>query len=185
MARKKKEPKIYTHTYKEALIKAIMEVSEVIERKEELIKGNGVFLKQRYINGFHEHIITDEIRDEHFKIEDNTLTLIRYETSTNNTFELKTIPEPEYNWQSLLEQRVMKLPTEGHVLVKSMRGKVYSVELAPNCDYNKDELLHAPREARVKAYIVTKTDPWICAKIRVELPESDWEEDEIAIMGEY
>lgn len=172
---------IYTQKYKGQLYEALLASVDVKESREPLYPGTNVMTLVSRVNGYPLHVVEGEIFEENFELEGNLLTLPRL-ASGDNIFKLKTVPEPEYNPFNLLSQNVIKLPQDGYVLVQSRGGKQYPVQLAQGCEYNMNELRNAPKEAKVKAYLVTHTDPWMCMKIQVELPNPDeFDEDDCIV----
>ncbi len=66
-----------------------------------------------------------------------------------------------------LKQKVIGIGFEDDLIVRSQRGKTYSVNIAENLEIDINELLTKESDKTVWATIDTEADPWVVIDVEV------------------
>lgn len=66
-----------------------------------------------------------------------------------------------------LKQKVIGIGFEDDVIVRSQRGKAYSVKLAEDLEIDTDELLNKEADKTVWATINTEADIWVVVDVEI------------------
>ena len=67
-----------------------------------------------------------------------------------------------------LKQKVIGIGFEDDLIVRSQRGKSYSVKLAEDLGIDSDTLLGKESNETVWATIDTESDPWVIVDVEIE-----------------
>ncbi len=67
-----------------------------------------------------------------------------------------------------LKQKVIGIGFENDLIVKSQRGRVYSVKLAEGLEIDSNNLMCKESDETVWATIDTESDPWLVLDVEVE-----------------
>jgi hypothetical protein len=67
-----------------------------------------------------------------------------------------------------LKQKVIGIGFEGDLIVRSQRGKTYSVKLAEGLEIDSDNLTGKESDETVWATIDTEADPWVIIDVEIE-----------------
>ena len=74
----------------------------------------------------------------------------------------KMVPKTE------LKQKVIGIGFEDDLIVRSQRGKVYSVKLTEGLEIDSDNLIGKESDETVWATIDTESDPWVIIDVEIE-----------------
>ena len=67
-----------------------------------------------------------------------------------------------------LKQKVIGIGFENDLIVKSQRGRVYSVKLAEGLEIDSNNLMCKESDETVWATIDTESDPWLVLDVEIE-----------------
>ena len=67
-----------------------------------------------------------------------------------------------------LKQKVIGIGFENDLIVKSQRGRVYSVKLAEGLEIDSNNLMGKESDEIVWATIDTESDPWVVVDVEIE-----------------
>jgi hypothetical protein len=67
-----------------------------------------------------------------------------------------------------LKQKVIGIGFEDDLIVRSQRGKVYSVKLTEGLEIDSDNLIGKESDETVWATIDTDSDPWVIIEVEIE-----------------
>ena len=67
-----------------------------------------------------------------------------------------------------LKQKVIGIGFEDDLIVRSQRGKVYSVKLTEGLEIDSDNLIGKESDETVWATIDTESDPWVIIDVEIE-----------------
>jgi hypothetical protein len=67
-----------------------------------------------------------------------------------------------------LKQKVIGIGFEDDLIVRSQRGKSYSVKLAEGLEIDSDTLMGKESDETVWATIDTESDPWVIVDVEIE-----------------
>ncbi|HEX7467955.1 MAG TPA: hypothetical protein VF324_05140 [Methanobacterium sp.] len=67
-----------------------------------------------------------------------------------------------------LKQKVIGIGFEDDLIVRSQRGKVYSVKLTEGLEIDSDNLIGKESDETVWATIDTDSDPWVIIDVEIE-----------------
>ena len=67
-----------------------------------------------------------------------------------------------------LKQKVIGIGFENDLIVRSQRGKVYSVKLAEGLEIDSNNLMGKESDENVWATIDTESDPWVVVDVEIE-----------------
>ncbi len=67
-----------------------------------------------------------------------------------------------------LKQKVIGIGFEDDLIVRSQRGKVYSVKLTEGLEIDSDNLIGKESNETVWATIDTESDPWVIIDVEIE-----------------
>jgi hypothetical protein len=67
-----------------------------------------------------------------------------------------------------LKQKVIEIGFEDDLIVRSQRGKVYSVKLTEGLEIDSDNLIGKESDETVWATIDTDSDPWVIIEVEIE-----------------
>lgn len=74
----------------------------------------------------------------------------------------KMVPKTE------LKQKVVGIGFEDDLIVRSQRGKVYTVKLTEGLEIDSDNLIGKESDETVWATIDTESDPWVIIDVEIE-----------------
>jgi hypothetical protein len=66
-----------------------------------------------------------------------------------------------------LKQKVIGIGFEEDLIVRSQRGKAYSVKLADDLEIDTNELLNKDSDTTIWANIDTEADPWVIVDVEL------------------
>ncbi|MFY9637865.1 MAG: hypothetical protein WAK14_03560 [Methanobacterium sp.] len=67
-----------------------------------------------------------------------------------------------------LKQKVVGIGFEDDLIVRSQRGKVYTVKLTEGLEIDSDNLIGKESDETVWATIDTESDPWVIIDVEIE-----------------
>lgn len=67
-----------------------------------------------------------------------------------------------------LKQKVIGIGFEDDLIIRSQRGKVYSVKLTEGLEIDSDNLIGKESDETVWATIDTDSDPWVIIDVEIE-----------------
>ena len=67
-----------------------------------------------------------------------------------------------------LKQKVIGIGFEDDLIVRSQRGRTYSVKLAEGLEIDSDTLMGKESDETVWATIDTESDPWVVVDVKIE-----------------
>jgi hypothetical protein len=67
-----------------------------------------------------------------------------------------------------LKQKVIGIGFESDLIVRSQRGRVYSVKLAEGLEIDSNNLMCKESDETVWATIDTESDPWVVLDVEIE-----------------
>jgi len=67
-----------------------------------------------------------------------------------------------------LKQKVIGIGFENDLIVKSQRGRVYSVKLAEGLEIDSNNLMCKESDETIWATIDTESDPWLVLDVEIE-----------------
>jgi hypothetical protein len=67
-----------------------------------------------------------------------------------------------------LKQKVIGIGFEDDLIVRSQRGKAYSVKLTEGLEIDSDALMGKESDETVWATIDTESDPWVITDVEIE-----------------
>jgi len=67
-----------------------------------------------------------------------------------------------------LKQKVIGIGFEDELIVRSQRGRIYSVKLAEDLEIDSNNLMDKESDEIVWATIDTESDPWVVVDVEIE-----------------
>jgi len=67
-----------------------------------------------------------------------------------------------------LKQKVIGIGFEDELIVRSQRGRIYSVKLAESLEIDSNNLMGKESDEIVWATIDTESDPWVVVDVEIE-----------------
>jgi len=67
-----------------------------------------------------------------------------------------------------LKQKVIGIGFEDELIVRSQRGRIYSVKLAEGLEIDSNNLMGKESDEIVWATIDTESDPWVVVDVEIE-----------------
>ena len=67
-----------------------------------------------------------------------------------------------------LKQKVIGIGFEDELIVRSQRGRIYSVKLAEDLEIDSNNLMGKESDEIVWATIDTESDPWVVVDVEIE-----------------
>jgi hypothetical protein len=70
-----------------------------------------------------------------------------------------------------LKQKVIGIGFEDELIVRSQRGRIYSVKLADDLEIDSNQLLSKQSDEEIWATIDTESDPWVVVDVEITVGE--------------